>query len=129
MQALFWKFIKFGLVGLSGVFIDFGTTYLAKEKLGWPKYLANSLGFALAATSNFLLNRLWTFESYGPGAWQQYFKFIAIALLGLVVSNGAIYLLNEKRKLNFYLSKAIAVGVVMIWNFSANYYFTFRVLA
>ena len=41
------QFIKFCVVGGSGVFIDFGITYLCKEWLRLNKYLANSLGFLL----------------------------------------------------------------------------------
>ena len=126
MKSIFWKFIKFGLVGFSGVLIDFGITYLAKEKLRFSKYLANSLGFAFAVTSNFLLNRIWTFESRDSFVWVQYSKFILVALIGLALSNAMIYVLTERKKLNFYLAKVIAIGVVMIWNFVANYQFTFR---
>ena len=41
------QFIKFCVVGGSGVFIDFGITYLCKEWLRLNKYLANSLGFSV----------------------------------------------------------------------------------
>lgn len=39
------QFIKFCIVGGSGVFVDFGITYLCKEWLKFNKYIANSLGF------------------------------------------------------------------------------------
>ncbi len=126
MNDILWKFIKFGLVGFSGVGIDFGITYLSKEKLRIPKYVANSLGFAFAVTTNFLLNRIWTFQSTNTLIWIQYSKFILVSLVGLAVSNGLIYLLTEKKKLNFYLSKGIAIVGVMVWNFAANYQFTFQ---
>ena len=57
------KFIKFGVVGFSGVFVDFGITYLCKEKIKINKYVSNAIGFICAATSNYILNRIWTFES------------------------------------------------------------------
>ena len=126
MKSIFWKFIKFGVVGFSGVLIDFGVTYLLKEKLRLSKYLANSVGFAFAVTSNFVLNRIWTFESHDNLVWVQYAKFILVALIGLALSNAMIYVLTERKKLNFYLTKVIAIGVVMVWNFIANYQFTFR---
>ena len=44
------QFIKFCVVGGSGVFVDFGVTYLCKEWLRLNKYLANSLGFLCAPT-------------------------------------------------------------------------------
>ena len=60
------KFIKFGIVGFSGVFIDFGITYVCKEWLKIQKYMANSIGFTVAASSNYFLNRIWTFKSQNP---------------------------------------------------------------
>ena len=58
------QFIKFCLVGGSGVFVDFGITWFFKEICHINKYIANSIGFVCAATSNYLLNRIWTFESH-----------------------------------------------------------------
>ena len=57
------KFIKFLTVGLSGVIIDFSITYICKEKLAINKYVSNSLGFSIAAISNFLLNRYFTYST------------------------------------------------------------------
>ena len=48
------QFLKFCIVGGSGVFVDFGITYLCKEWLRLNKYVANSLGFLCASTTNYL---------------------------------------------------------------------------
>ncbi len=119
------KFFKFGLVGFSGIFIDFGVTYFCKEKLGVQKYIANSFGFILATVSNYLLNRYWTFSSGQSAQLGQFGKFFAIALLGLALNNLLIYIFNDKLKVNFYLSKAIAIVIVSVWNFLGNYLYTF----
>lgn len=119
------QFIKFCVVGGSGVFIDFGITYLCKEWLRLNKYLANSLGFLCASTSNYVLNRIWTFHNENPDIAGQYLRFLGIAAVGLVINNLTIYLLHERWKLNFYLAKLFAIGVVTFWNFFMNYIFTF----
>ncbi|WP_211093231.1 GtrA family protein [Flammeovirga agarivorans] len=124
-EVLFWKFIKFGMVGFSGLFVDFGITYLVKDILKGHKYLANSLGFIFAATSNYILNRIWTFESNATDVGVQYIKFFSVSLVGLLFSNAIIWILHEKVKMNFYLAKVVAIGVVVIWNFFANLLFTF----
>ncbi|MCQ2285044.1 MAG: GtrA family protein [Bacteroidales bacterium] len=125
-KAFLWKFIKFCLVGGSGMLVDFGSTYVCKEWLKINKYISNSIGFVLAATSNFFLNRLWTFQSKDAQIGVQYFTFFVISLIGLGINNAVIYLLNGKLKLNFYFSKLIAVGVVTFWNFFMNYFFNFK---
>ena len=109
------QFIKFCVVGGSGVFVDFGVTYLCKEFLRLNKYVANSLGFLCASTTNYILNRVWTFHNENPG----------IAAIGLVINNATIYLLHNRFRLNFYLAKLFATGVVTFWNFFMNYFFTF----
>jgi putative flippase GtrA len=125
------KFIKFCLVGFSGVFVDFGTTYFFKEVLKVQKYIANAIGFTLAASSNYFFNRIWTFYNSGMDRQQisdvaeQYMKFFVIALIGLGISTAIIWLMNGKFKVNFYLSKLVATVIVTIWNFLINAYFTF----
>lgn len=125
MKELFLKFIKFGIVGASGVVVDFGITWLLKEKLRLNQYLANSTGFMCAVLSNYVLNRIWTFHSQDNAVGIQFAKFFVVALIGLGMNNALIYFFNEKQKLPFYVSKAIATAIVMLWNFGANYLFTF----
>lgn len=120
------KFIKFGVVGFSGLFIDFGITYLAKEKLGIPKYVANAIGFISAATSNYFLNRVWTFESHNPEMMLEYSQFILISLVGLVINTMILWLLVSRFKMNFYIAKVFAIAVVTVWNFFANLFITFN---
>lgn len=124
-SVLLFKFIKFCIVGFSGMVIDFGTTWLLKEKARVNKYIANSTGFILAATSNYIWNRFWTFHSENPRIANEYFLFILISLAGLGINNLILYLCTEKLKMNFYLSKLIATGFVTIWNFIMNYLITF----
>lgn len=124
-STLIVKFLKFCVVGCSGMVVDFGTTWLCKEKIGWNKYLSNSLGFILAATNNYLWNRLWTFRSDNPDIPVEYGKFFLIAAIGLGINNFVLWLLHEKLNLNFYLAKLFAIAVVTIWNFTMNYLFTF----
>jgi putative flippase GtrA len=124
-EMLLWKFLKFCMVGSSGMIIDFGTTWLLKEKVKVNKYLANSTGFILAATSNYILNRFWTFHSANRQVVSEYLSFIIISVIGLAINNFVVYILTERMKFNFYLSKLFAVGVVILWNFTMNYLITF----
>lgn len=122
---MFLQFIKFCVVGGTGMVVDFGITFLFKERLRFNKYVANSLGFITAATTNYFLNRLWTFRSHDPQVAQQYMQFVGIAAIGLLINNLIIFLLNDRWHRNFYLSKLIAIMLVTLWNFFMNYFFTF----
>lgn len=120
-----FKFLKFGIVGFSGVFVDFGFTYLCKEKLHIQKYIANAIGFTIAASSNYILNRIWTFRSHNPEIALEYGRFLFISIIGLLISTTVIYLLVSKTKTNFYLAKLVAIFIVTIWNFVINLNYTF----
>lgn len=120
------KFLKFGVVGTTGLFVDFGITYLCKEKLKWNKFVANSCGFSMAVINNYLLNRFWTFNSSNT-QWQAEFgKFVLFSLVGLGLNNLLLYLFHNKLHIKFYVSKGMATVCVFVWNFLSNYFFTFR---
>jgi putative flippase GtrA len=120
------KFLKFAVVGASGLIVDFGFTALCKEILKIQKYLSNAIGFTLAATSNYFLNRIWTFESKNPQIVLEYSEFLIISIIGLGINTFILYMLVKKGKMNFYVAKIFAIAVVTIWNFFANALFTFR---
>ena len=124
-RAFLIKFLKFGIVGFSGLFVDFGITYVCKEWLKIQKYIANSIGFTAAASSNYILNRVWTFRSHDPNIAVEYTEFLIISLIGLAINNFMLWLILTKFKINFYLAKLFAIGVVTVWNFLANYFITF----
>lgn len=124
--TILWRLVRFGIVGASGMVVDFAVTWLCKEKLRWNKYVSNSLGFVIAATNNYVWNRLWTFESQSEAVGREYLSFLIISVIGLGLNNLIIYLLHDKLRLNFYLSKLIAIGCVTLWNFTLNYVITFR---
>ena len=120
--------MRFGVVGVAGTLIDFGLTFVSKEIFKTSKYVANAFGFGIAATTNYFLNKVWTFENHTNGVGsvaQQYGKFLIVALIGLGLNTLIIYLLTKKRNTNFYIAKAFATGVVLFWNFGANLLFTF----
>jgi putative flippase GtrA len=124
-QDVLIKFMKFGAVGATGVVIDFGFTWISKEEIKIQKYIANSIGFAFGATSNYFLNRWWTFHSNNPELAMEYTRFILVSLVGLGLNTMIIWYLVSKRTRNFYTSKLFAMGLVTFWNFFVNLMFTF----
>jgi putative flippase GtrA len=124
-KAFLWKFLKFGIVGFSGLFVDFGVTYLCKEIFRIQKYISNSIGFTVAASTNYILNRVWTFQSVDPNIALEYSEFLIISIIGLGINNFILWLIITRLKYNFYLSKLFAIAVVTVWNFLANYFITF----
>jgi putative flippase GtrA len=127
MSILFGaKLLKYGLVGLTGMGLDFSVTWLCKEKLQFNKYLANSFGFCAAVINNFLLNRYWTFAGTAHPFTEQLVKFVLVAVTGLLINNIILYLLVKNLRRNFYFLKLIVIGLVFSWNYIVNFIFTFN---
>lgn len=123
-NKMLFKFLKFGVVGFTGLIIDFSITYLLKEKVRLHRYISSSIGFTIAASSNYLFNRIWTFESNYSRIFLEYSSFLIISIIGLAINNLFLYLFEKRMR--FYFAKLVAIGVTTIWNFFANYFFTFN---
>ena len=79
------RFVRFGIVGASGVLVDAAVTYLA-DQVTHPD-VAFVIGIGTAMTWNFFWNRRITFaDATSSPMWQQYLGFCASCSLGAVIS-------------------------------------------
>ena len=120
------KFIKFLTVGLSGMIIDFSITYICKEKLVINKYISNSLGFSIAAISNFFLNKYFTYQSNSLEISTEFYWFMGISIISLFIYNGIVWIGINKLNFKFYSSKMLAIIFITFWNFFAHLLITFH---
>jgi len=144
------RFLKFATVGVIGTVVDFGVLNLLVQLAGMSKLWANTCSFTAAVISNFVWNRLWTFpESRERPLLSQLSQFTLVNVVGLAI-NQAIFLgldrfvLGEAGMLAtpmsslasglgiahftlaFNLAKAVAIMIVLFWNFGANRLWTYR---
>jgi putative flippase GtrA len=128
------KFVlRYLLVGLSGTVLDFSLLSLLKWT-GLPVLPANTLSFLAGVVNNYLGNRYWTFEGRGTAGWtRQLGQFLAVSLVGLACNNLIIYLLEDpmghvlgQPQLGYLPAKVLATAFVVVWNYLANRYWTFR---
>jgi putative flippase GtrA len=126
------RFIKFGIVGTIGAVVDFAVLNLGIQVFGLAKWLANTFSFSAAVISNFTWNRLWTFpESRERGLRSQLGKFFVVNLVGYAI-NQALFLSLDRYVFvgwgawGYNLAKAIAIGVVLFWNFGVNRVWTYK---
>lgn len=117
--------IKFCVVGFSGMIIDFSVTWVLREKLHCNGYVANSTGFLLAATNNFIWNKYWTFDNKSKAFIKQYVTFMLVSAFCLLINNGFLWTFSQKAGLPFYTSKVIAVGATTIFNYFLNHFISF----
>jgi len=145
------RFLKFSVVGIIGAVVDFGIFNLLTSLLGIWSLAASVVSFIAAVTSNFFWNRYWTYpDSRSKPLSQQAIQFGFVNLIGLLIRT-PIFAFSESlmirvaaRLLNWAfignvleaiftsnavlgrnLALALAVTVVMFWNFGINRIWTY----
>jgi putative flippase GtrA len=87
-----WQFLRFAVVGASGFVVDTLCVYALRDALGL--YGAGLVAWGVAVTSNWLVNRLWTFRGQGSGpAHRQFLRYVAVNVVGFVLNRGAYALM------------------------------------
>lgn len=121
--------VKFAIVGFFNTLLDFSIYFgLTRFWEFWrTNYLwANFISFSIAATSSYILNKTWTFRDKERKIHIQYFKFILVSAIGLLINETVLYILVTHLVIYDLLAKICAVGIAMFWNFGANKFWTFK---
>ena len=127
--ALLAQFTQFGLVGVAGFAVDTAVVYATRWPLGL--YLAGAVAYAVAVTTTWWLNRIWTFRSLGHAgpAHRQWARFALASVPGLCLNLGTYFLLVASFSLcDAEPVIAIAAGAVagMFANFALSRAVVFR---
>lgn len=121
------RFVRFALVGGLATGIQYGLLILLVKIAGVEPVPASALGFAISAIANYLINYRYTFRSTVRHA-AALMKFSALAGVGLAV-NSAIMSQLLKLGAHYLIAQIVATGVVLLWNFAGNHWWTFRIKA
>ena len=123
------KAARFFTVGASGL----GVNYLASMLFAMSAniwYLhATVMGIMFSITSNFFLNKYWTFEDKDFSTKRtliQYGKFVGFSSIGAIVQLGMIYYLVDGWNISYPISLTLAVGIAAFSNFILNKKWTFK---
>ena len=132
----FWpigRFLRFGAVGFSGVFVDMGVFYVLRELVGLGLTRSAIFSAEVAIINNFLWNDLWTFGdiSRRQRGWTRRFKrllkFNVVCLAGLILNVLLVNLFYNVLGMNEYVAKLLAIAAVTLWNFWFNLKLSWRV--
>jgi dolichol-phosphate mannosyltransferase len=120
---------QYYLVGASGVMVNLGILYAIKEYAGLWYLLSSAIAIYVSMTTNFLLNKTWTFKS--SMAKQRtifmYAKFIGISLVGMLIQLGFNYILVDKFSMYYLLAALISIAIASGVNFILNRHITFGI--
>jgi len=138
------RFFKFAVVGAVGALVDFGVANILVYAFNIGLIAAGTISFLCAIISNFTWNRLWTYpDSRSKSPLKQFIQFSVISVMGLIIrvpilKYGEPLLFRFFESLPFqipiftpdFLAKnftlAIAIVIVMFWNFFTNRYWTYN---
>jgi dolichol-phosphate mannosyltransferase len=126
------RFLSYGLVGLSGVFVDMSIFYLL-GMIGWGLTSSKIVSSEVAVLNNFLWNDLWTFRDVSSlqTGWgkliKRFVKFNLICLIGIGLNLIILNILYNYFGVNKHLANLIAIAIVTIWNFWFNLKLSWRV--
>ncbi len=127
------RFLKFGAVGFSGVFVDLGVFWILSNGLGLAAVTATILSAEVAVLNNFIWNDLWTFGDRSiqqPGRRsmvRRFLKFNVLCLVGIVLQGTLVGLMSKVAGVPAIGAKLLAIALVMLWNFWINLKLSWRV--
>jgi dolichol-phosphate mannosyltransferase len=117
------RFVKYAMVGLSGVAVQYGAFYLV-----WRHLIANegatAAAIGTAAFSNYLINNWWTFADRSHRSVAQLLRglvlFILISGTGALINQAVTWYLHDRHALDLAFTMAVGIAVTTVWNYFLN---------
>jgi putative flippase GtrA len=118
------QLVRYCSVGASGLVVNLVVFSLANRAM--PYQLAGVIGFAVSATSNFVLNRFWTFRPRHGVPHHQYARFLTVSVAGLAFNEAVLTALVELGGVRDLYAQAIAIVLATPITFLGNRLWSFR---
>ena len=126
------QFLKFSLVGILNTLIDWSAFLILTfifPVISFEPY-AKAISFSLGVLNSFLINSKWTFKKEYKkieyGKKKIFLKFIAVNLIGLAINYAVFTLSRFSLNQNQIVSLLSATAISLLWNFSANKFWTYK---
>ena len=124
------KAARFFTVGASGLVVNYVISTIFTSGLTELWYLhANIFGIIASISSNFILNKVWTFEDRDFSlrkTLSQFGKFGIFSSLGALVQLGMVFWLVDSYNIGYPLALILAIGTAAFSNFILNKKLTFK---
>ncbi len=117
---IFIQFFRYIFVGGFAFLADAFTLWLCEK---WMNYMiAAAIAFVVGLAVNYALS-IWFVFSESSKVKNKVKEFVVygiIGLIGLLITEGIMYLFTDVFGLYFLISKIIAAAIVLVWNFAAR---------
>ena len=125
MIALLRQFVKFTGVGFASAIGHYGLLVALVQIASVPAVPASAAGALLGASINYSLNYRYTFRSTRQHR-EAVLRFSVVAAVGLVLNTLFMWIGVERIGAHYLLSQVVTTGLVLIWSFAGNRYWTFH---
>ena len=118
------RFVKFCLVGASGVGVNLGLLWLLTEQVGLFYLLSACISIEASIISNYVLNHLFTFRDRQTRGARSFLRklrrFNIVSLVGVGINLGTLWLLTSLVGVYYLISSLVGIALATLWNFLVN---------
>ncbi len=118
--------VRFCATGLLTAAVYLAVAWMFVEWAGLRPALAGAFAFLAAIPLNYLMHKLWSFESRRLHR-QAMPRFLATIGTGLLINSAMIELLHTFGGLHYLIAQLLAMCCVIAWNFLAFDRWVFRI--
>lgn len=124
------RFIKFGIVGSTGIVVNNGILYTLVTFFHFPTFLASPIAIATAIFNNFSWNDLWTWGENRTqrkfGYFHRLFRYYLSSFLGASINYGVLMIMIYQFHLPLILSNLVGIACGMFFNFLLGEFWVFQ---
>ena len=123
----FMQFFRYIFVGGASFVTDYALLHLITE-VGVYYLISGVISFLAGLWVNYALSKLLVFQKKTSGAEKakEMFVFAVVAVTGLAMTEGLMWVFTEKLNWYYMISKAVAAIIVLFWNFFAKKLLRYR---
>jgi len=119
------KMFRYGVVGIIGTGIHFGTLILLVEIFSIDPVISSTIGFILTLIVSYILNYFWTFASNQAHS-KAIFRYAVVSISGLFLNALIMHITVNIFYWHYILGQAVVIFVIPITNFALNNWWSFK---
>ncbi len=115
-----FRFLKFCIVGGSGIIVNEGLLFLLTELFGWYYLFSGIVSIEASILSNFFLNNMWTFKDRKKGSvLKRLGKFNLARIFGLAINFGILWGLTAAG-MHYLMSNLIGIIIATVFTYLSS---------
>lgn len=125
-----FRMLRYGLVGASGVLVNFLCSLFLLKVLAWQSQSAVWGAIAVSIFTNYFLNNLYTFKENSKTTPLSFvwglFSYYLICAAGAFVQYSVFFTLNKDFSMAFYIANTLGIVMATFWNYMLSAAITWR---